>query len=194
MITLALWPTATISWNRFIRYVLASGLQYDGWHYENLSSRSLIPRAKCYSFFTNYMGLQGMGDAANISPRIPSTCAQSAILSLLIYTSFQVARSMWLLTIHCSFHPSPVLLLVSISGLTCMQPTIFPRRKTCKAMADGPFLTCTNFEMGCKLPEFSRIVGSARANQYSAKAPSSLRSLIFNSRCSCHGRRPFNTP
>jgi hypothetical protein len=54
------------------------------------------------------------------------------------------------------------------------------------------FLTCTNFETGSKLPEFSRIVVSARSNQYSTKAPSSFWSFIFNSRCSFHGRRPFS--
>jgi len=166
-----------------------------------------------------------MADAATISPRVPSTSAQNAILSLLIvrdctamgdaakislsrsfflramqfsvyqsYTSFQVARSMWLLTIHRSFRPSPVLLLVAIPGMTCAQPTIFPTLITCKATAAGAFLTCTNVETRSKLPEFSGIVVSARANQYSTKAPSSFRSLIVNSHCSCHGTRPFSVP
>jgi len=111
-----------------------------------------------------------------------------------LYTSFQVARSMWLLTIHRSFRLSPVLLLVAISGITCAQPTIFPMLKTCKATAAGAFLTCTNFETGSKLPEFSGIVVSARANQNSTQAPSSFWSLMLNSRCSCHGRRPFSAP
>jgi len=39
--------------------------------------------------------------------------------------------------------------------------------KTCNATAAGAFLTSTNFEMGSKLPAFSGIVMSARANQYS---------------------------
>jgi len=112
----------------------------------------------------------------------------------LLYTSLHVARSMWLLTIHRSFRPSPVLLLVAISEITCTQPTIFPTLKTCKATAAGAFLTCTNFETGSKLPEVSGIVVSSRANQYSTKAPSSCWSLILNSRCSCHGRRPFSAP
>jgi hypothetical protein len=73
---------------------------------------------------------------------------------------------MWVLTIHCSFRLSPVVLLVGISGIPCAQPTIFPTLKTCKAMAAGAFLTCTNFETGSKLPEFSGIVVTARANQY----------------------------
>ena len=101
---------------------------------------------------------------------------------------------MWLLTIHCSFRPAPVLLLVTISGITCVQPTMFPTLKTWKATAAGAFLTFTNFETGSKLSEFSGIVVSARANQYSMKAPSSFWSLILNSHCSCHGRRPFSTP
>jgi len=35
-------------------------------------------------------------------------------------TSIQVARSMWLLTMHCWFRPSPVWPLVVISGITCV--------------------------------------------------------------------------
>jgi len=112
----------------------------------------------------------------------------------LLYTSFQVARSMWLLTIHRSFRLSPVLLLVAISGITCVQPTIFPTLKICKATAASAFLTCTNFKTASKLPEFSGIVVSARDNQYPTKAPSSFTSLILNSRCSCHRRRLFSAP
>jgi len=96
-----------------------------------------------------------------------------------LYTSFQVARSMWLLTIHRSFRPSPVLVLAAISGIMCAHPTMFPTLKTCKATAAGAFLTCTNFETGSKFPEFSGIVVSAMTNQYSTKAPSSFRSLIW---------------
>jgi hypothetical protein len=111
-----------------------------------------------------------------------------------LYTSFQVARSMWLLTTPHSFCPSPVLLLLGISGITCAQPTIFRTLKTFKPTAAGAFLTCTNFETGSKLPKFSGIVVSARANQYPPKAPSSFWSLILNSHRSCHRRRPFSTP
>ena len=53
-IILALWPTVTIRRNGFIGYGLPSGLQCDGWHYENLSSRSIYVHAKCNSLFTNY--------------------------------------------------------------------------------------------------------------------------------------------
>jgi len=81
-----------------------------------------------------------------------------------IYTSFQVARSMGLVTIHCTFLPSPVLLLVAISGILCAQPMMFPMLKTCKATTARSFLTCTSCEMGSKLPEFSGIVVRARAN------------------------------
>jgi hypothetical protein len=89
-----------------------------------------------------------------------------------IYTSFQVARPMWLLTIHRSFRLSSVLLHEAISGIKCAQPTMFPMLMTDKGMAAGVFLTCRHFEIGSKLPEFSRIVVSARADQYSTKARS----------------------
>jgi hypothetical protein len=56
-----------------------------------------------------------------------------------LYTSFQVARSMWLLKIHRLFLPSLVKLLVAISGSTCAQPTMFPTLETCKATAAGAF-------------------------------------------------------
>jgi len=111
-----------------------------------------------------------------------------------LYTSFQVARCMWLLTIHRSFRPSPVFVLEAISGITCAQPMMFPTLITYKATAAGAFLTCTNFETGSKLPEFSDIVVSARANEYSTKAPSLFWSLILNNHCSCHRRRPFSAP
>jgi hypothetical protein len=110
------------------------------------------------------------------------------------YTSFNVARFMWLLTIHRSFRLSPVLLLVAISRMPCAKATIIPTLQSCKPTAAGAFLNCTNFEMGSKLAEFSGIVVSARADQYSTKAPSSFRSVILNSHCSCHGKRPFSVP
>jgi hypothetical protein len=101
---------------------------------------------------------------------------------------------MWLLTIHRLFRPSPLLRLVAISGIMCLQPTMYATLKTCKATAAGAFLTCTNFKTGSKLPEFSGIMVSPRANQYSTKAQSSFWSFILNSRCRCHGRRPFTVP
>ena len=111
-----------------------------------------------------------------------------------LYTSFQVARSMWLLTIHSLLSPSPVSLLGALSRNTCTQQTMTPTLKTCQATASGAFLTCTNFETESKLHKFSGIVVSARANQYSTKAPSSFWSLILNGHCCCHGRRPFSAP
>jgi len=46
---------------------------------------------------------------------------------------------MRLLTIHLSFCPSPVLLLVANSGNTCTQPKMFPTLISWKAMAAGSF-------------------------------------------------------
>jgi len=81
-----------------------------------------------------------------------------------LYTSLQVARSSWLFTIHHSFYTSPVLLLLAISGITYMQPMMFPTLITCRAPAAVAFLTCTNFKMGSKWPEFAGVAVSARAN------------------------------
>ena len=67
-----------------------------------------------------------------------------------VYSSLHVARSMWLLTMHCSLRPSPVLQLVAISGMICAQPTIFPMLHTCKVTAAGAFPTCANFATGSK--------------------------------------------
>jgi len=52
--TLALWPTVTIRRNGFLGYTLASGLQCNGWHFDNVSSGSFHLRAKCNHLFTNY--------------------------------------------------------------------------------------------------------------------------------------------
>jgi len=67
-----------------------------------------------------------------------------------------------------------------------VQAIMFRTLKTWKAMDAGAFLTCINFATGSKLLQFSGIVVSNRANQYSTKATSSFRSLILNSRYSCH--------
>ena len=110
-----------------------------------------------------------------------------------LYTSFQVPRSRWLLTIHRSFRLSPVLQQVAIVGITCAQPTVFPTLTSCKAMAASAYLTCTNYETGSKLPEFSRIMVSTKEKQHSSKTPSLFWSLILNSCCSCHGRCQCST-
>jgi hypothetical protein len=109
-----------------------------------------------------------------------------------VYKSFQVARSMWLLTIHPSLLLSVVILRLAISEMPCAQPTVVHTLKTYKATAAGAFLSCTNCKMGSKLPEFSGIGVSTRANQYLMKAPFSFRRLVLNSHCSCHRRRPVN--
>ena len=101
---------------------------------------------------------------------------------------------MWLLTIQRSFRLSPVLVLEAIWGITCAQPMMVPMLTPCKATATGACLKCRNFETRSKLAKFSGMVVSASANQFSTKAPSSFRSLILNSHCSCHERRPFSAP
>jgi hypothetical protein len=101
---------------------------------------------------------------------------------------------MWQLTIHCLFCLWSVLLIVVISGIMCARPTIFPTLKTCKARAARDFLTCTNLEKECKLPEFLGIVVNTRENQRSTKASFSFQSLILNSHCSCHVRWPVSAP
>ena len=111
-----------------------------------------------------------------------------------LYTSFQFTRSRWLLTIHRLFRPSPILLLVAVSGTPCTQPTIFPKLNTCQVTDASAFLNCTNFKTGSKLPDFSGIVVSASASQYPTKALSLFRSLILNGRCSYQGRRPVSVP
>jgi len=99
---------------------------------------------------------------------------------------------MWVLTMHCSFRLSRMLLPAAISGIMCVQSTMFSLLKPCVATAAGAMLTCTNCVTRSRLPEFSGIVVSARDNQYSTKVQSSVRSLVLNSRCSCHGRCPFS--
>jgi len=101
---------------------------------------------------------------------------------------------MWLLPIHRSLHPSPVLLLVAIAGIMCVQRTMFRTLIPFKALAAGGFFTCINFKTASKLPKFLGIVGTARAKHYSTKAPSRFRSLILNSRCTSLGRCPFSVP
>ena len=61
---------------------------------------------------------------------------------------------MWLLTIHCSFLQSPVLLLVDISEITCARLTMFPTLKTCQSTAAGAFLTCTIARWDPSYPSF----------------------------------------
>ena len=83
MITLALWLTVTIRRNGFIGYALASGLQRDGCRCENLPSRSFYLRANAIFSLLIIRDCKAIGDAGNISPRVPSTSTQNAIFSLL---------------------------------------------------------------------------------------------------------------
>jgi len=135
-----------------------------------------------------------IGDAVNTSPRVPSTCAQNANLSLLIIYIIPGCQ------INVAIdNPS---LVASVAGLTTRSylsnyvrtANNASHAENLEATVASAFLTSTNFETGSKLPEFSGIVVSSRATQYSTKAPSSFTSLILNSRCSCHWRRPFSTP
>lgn len=95
-----------------------------------------------------------MGHTAKISPHVPSSYVQHAFLSVQmihIIPSFQLygAIDNSSLVPSGSCHTSR-----TISGITCVQPTIFPMRQSCKAMAVSVFFTRTNFEPGFKLPEF----------------------------------------
>jgi hypothetical protein len=64
------------------------------------------------------------------------------------------------LTIHHSFHPFSVLLVVAMSAIMCLQLAMFPTRIPSTAMAAGAFITCTHFKTPFKSPEFSGIVVS----------------------------------
>jgi hypothetical protein len=135
-----------------------------------------------------------IGDLANISPRIPSTCASHGILTLLIIHIFPcyqmyMAIDNPLLVSSVSCLTTNSYLCNSIRGADNISHT-----ETAKATAADAFLTCTNFEIGSKLPKFSGIAVSAMLNQYSTTAQSSLWRLIFNHCCSCHRRRPFSVP
>jgi len=106
-----------------------------------------------------------MGDAAQLAPRVPTTCAQNAILSLLIIHIIP-SRQIYVAIDNPLLVPSISCLTTSCDLLTYVsQPGMFPRLKTCKAMAAGAVLPGTNGKMGSKFPEFSGIVVSARAKQ-----------------------------
>jgi hypothetical protein len=135
-----------------------------------------------------------MGNLAKISHRVPSTCAQHAIVSLILIHSIQVGRSRWLLKNHHLFRPSPVLLQVAISGTTYPQLTLFPNLITCNSTAASDCLTCKNFYTGSKFPMSSNIVVRVRANEYSTNASPSIWSVSLNCTCSCHGRRLISVP
>jgi hypothetical protein len=109
---------------------------------------------------------KGIVDTANISPRIPSTCAQNAIFSLLIIHIIP-SRQIYVAIDNPSLVPFVTCLTTSsdIWHYVCTAHNI-SHAENLKGMAASAFLTCTNFETGSKLPEFSGIVVSARATQY----------------------------
>jgi hypothetical protein len=134
-----------------------------------------------------------MGDVAKATPHIPSTSAQNGILSLPIIhiiTSCQI---------YVAIDNASLVPYVSFLTICCYPwnsvraADDLSHAETGKATSTGGCLTWTNFQTGSKLPEFPGIVASAVANQYSMKAPSLFWSLILNSRCTCHGKRPFNS-
>jgi len=106
-----------------------------------------------------------IGDAAKTSPRVSSTCTQNATVSLLIIHIIPSRQ------INVAIDNASLVLSVS-------RPTTssyiwkymraaddVTHSENLKATATAAFLTCTNFETGSKLPEFSGIVVSARAKQ-----------------------------
>jgi len=129
-----------------------------------------------------------MGDAAKSSPRVSSTCAQDAFLSLLIIHIIQSCQICVGIDNPHSCCLSLVVLLEAMSGNWFAQLTMIPMLKTSKATPAGAGLTCTNFETGSKLHGLSGIVVITSADQCSTKGASSFRCLILNSRCSCHGK------
>jgi hypothetical protein len=135
-----------------------------------------------------------MGDAAKISPSVPSTFPQNAILSLLIIhiiPSCQIYVAIYN-TSHIpavSWHSISSYLSNCVGVAHNVSHSEKLQNKGCLC-----FLTCTNFETGSRLPVFSGIVVSARDKPYSTNAQSSIRSLFFNSPCSCQWRHSFNEP
>ena len=135
-----------------------------------------------------------MGNAAKISSRIPFTCAQNAILSLLIIHIIP-SHQIYVAIDNPSF----------VSSVSCLTTSSYlwndvhvadniSHAENLQSNGCLCFLHLYKFRDRIQVTWVSGIVVSARANQYSTKAPSSFRSLILNSRCSCHGRRPFSAP
>jgi hypothetical protein len=135
-----------------------------------------------------------MGETAKTTPHVPSTSAQNAILSLLIIHIIPSCQ-IYVAIDNPSLVPSISCLTTSSYLWNYLRAADnVSHAENLQSNSCQCFLTCTNFEMGSQLPESSGIEVSAWANQYSAKAPSSFWSLILNSHCSCHGRRPFSAP
>jgi hypothetical protein len=130
----------------------------------------------------------GMGDGAKISPHIPTTGAQNAILSSLNIRIIP-SRLVSVAIANQSLIPS-----VSSHTTTCYLANYVyaaddvAHIESLQATAARACLGRTNVETGSKLPEFSDVVMCMWATQYSKKAPSSFRRLILNSHCCCHRR------
>jgi hypothetical protein len=135
-----------------------------------------------------------MGDVAKISPRVLSTCAQNGILSFLIIQIIP-SRQIYVAIDNQLLIPCVCCLTASsyLWNYVRAADDVF-QTDNLQATAAGAVLSCNDFETGSKLPEYFGIMVTARVNQYSTTAPSSFGSVISNSGCSYHGRRPFSAP
>jgi hypothetical protein len=136
-----------------------------------------------------------MDDAAKISPSVPSICAQNSILSVLIIHIIP-SDPIYGANDNPSLFPS----------ICCLTTSCYLRKDVCAAdnishaeslqsNAYRCFTHMYKFRDGIKVTRVFRYSGErAWANQYSTKAPSMFRSLILNTRCSCHWRRQFSPP
>jgi len=101
-----------------------------------------------------------MGDAAKTSPHIPSTCAQNAILSLLIIH----------IILSCHIYvaidnPSLILSVFCLTTSTYLWNYVRTadnvyHNEMCRETAAGAFFTCTNFEKGSKVVRVFRYCGA----------------------------------
>jgi len=151
----------------------------------------------CYGQLWPYIGMGSLdtplhrdfnakGDTVKISPCVPSTCVQNAILSLLIIHIIP-SRQIYVAIDNPTLVPS-VSCVITGSYLwiyVCAADYVWPAENL-KSNCCQCYLTGTNFETKSKLPKVSGIVVSTQATQYSTQAPSSFRSFILNSHCSFH--------
>jgi len=132
-----------------------------------------------------------MGDAARISLHVPSTCAQYAILSLLIIHIIP-SRQIYVGIDNTSLILSVAWLIISsdlwndLPAAHNISHAVPVQNNDCQGCSHFTIL-----KMGCKLPGFSCIVVCRRPHQYSKKAPSSLRSVILTCLLRCPGRGQF---
>ena len=135
-----------------------------------------------------------MAEVAKISPRVPSTSAQSANLSLLII-SIIPSR-------HSYVAMDNRLRVPSISSLTTSK-YLWNYRRTADDVSQAEYLQSNScqccsplykFRGGIQVTPVFRDSGERQGHQYSTKARSWLWSMILNSHCSCHGRRPVCRP